>query len=64
MAGLEDYRWLVSPSGVEAIQSASELLQAKDVFAATTLLRRIYSPSQTHLALEQAQLRVKSRAKF
>lgn len=64
MAGLEDYRWLVSPSGVEAIQSASELLQAKDVFAATTLLRRIYSPSQTHLALEQAQLRVKARGKF
>lgn len=64
MAHLDDYRWLVSDEGGDAIHMAAELLQRGELAAAAGRLRKRYSTVQTHLTLSQIELRRRALAKF
>jgi len=64
MAELEDYRWLTSEAGAEAMRQAAESLQANGLVATTARLRKRFSPERTHLVLEQIELRRRAARKF
>ena len=60
----EDYQWLTSTAGAEAIDRAAKLLAQVDLVVATTRLRKQYPLALSALALEQAALRKRAAAKF
>ena len=64
MAELDDFRWLVSPAGCDAIQSAGDLVAQHDLVATATRLRRHLTAAQSNLVLQQVELRQRGRQKF
>jgi hypothetical protein len=59
----DDRDFLLSPRGTEALAAARDLL-AVDPLAAVTAMRRQFSRDESFLALHQAWLRERARAKF
>ena len=62
---LDDYRWLTSDAAQPWLTRAAESLAAgQSLTRLTARLRRDLSPMQTHLVLEQVELRQRARDKF
>ena len=61
-ASLEDYRWLTSAAAVPWLRRAADSPQS--VLKLTAELRKQLSPAQTHLVLEQVELRRRAQSKF
>jgi hypothetical protein len=61
-AELSDYRWLTSDAAAPWLAEAADA--GKPLTALVQCFRRDLTPSQTHLVLEQAELRRRAAAKF
>lgn len=61
---LEDYRWLVTRQGLDALRKAEELFRSHPLHVAAGRLRRDVSADRARLLLEQCELRQRARAKF
>ena len=61
---LDDYRWLTSDAARPWLARAADELPGESLTRLTARLRRDLSPVQTHLVLEQVELRQRGREKF